>query len=77
MPIQEVIDGFLKVSQEYGLFTALVVFLIIAHYWIIYWLIKQIVKSKNEEIERLVESRNELQKILLKKLRLSTGGSKK
>jgi len=75
--IKGIVDGFIDFAKNFGLFETLLIALLVAHYAIIYWLMKQIIKSKDKEIDRLVESRNKLQKVILKHTRLSTKGGKK
>jgi len=73
----QIVDAFLKLAKEHGAFTAFFITGIFAHYLFIYWLIRQIIKSKDKEIERLVDSRNKLQDNLLEGDRLSTRKKKK
>jgi len=64
-------DVFLKIAEQHGPFVALTVFVLVFFGTLIYWLMRQVIKSKNAEIDRLVKERNKLQDIILRK-RLST-----
>lgn len=76
--IKPLLDGFVELAEKYGLETAAIIAVLVFHYWLIFWLIRQVIKSKDTEIERLVKNRNELQKVLLRKTsRLSSGRKKK
>ena len=61
------IDGFLKIAKLYGPFVAYAVIITFVFIGGGFWLIKEIIRGKNGEIERLVEERNKLQNISLKK----------
>jgi cell division protein FtsB len=64
-------DVFLKIAEQHGPFVALTVIMLIFFGALTYWLIRQVIKSKNAEIDRLVKERNKLQEIILRK-RLTT-----
>lgn len=64
-------DAFSELAKEHGLFAALAVIMLAFFGRLTYWLIREVIKSKNAEIERLVEERNKLQDIILDK-RMST-----
>lgn len=76
--IKGLFDGFIELAEKYGLETAAIIALLVFHYWLIFWLIRQVIKSKDKEIDRLVQNRNELQKVLLRNTnRLSSARKKK
>ena len=75
---EALIDGFMELTEKYGLETASIIALLVFHYWLIFWLIRQVIKSKDKEIDRLVENRNELQAVLMGNTnRLSSARKKK
>ncbi len=76
--IKGLFDGFIELAEKYGLETAAIIAVLVFHYWLIFWLIRQVIKSKDKEIDRLVQNRNELQKVLLRNTsRLSSARKKR
>jgi hypothetical protein len=69
-------DSFLKVAKEHGPFAALAVIMLAFFGRLAYWLIREVIKTKDAEIERLVEERNKLQDVISRE-RLSTRKKKK
>lgn len=65
------IDGFLRIAKIHGPFVAFAVIIVFVLILIMIWLIKQTIIPRDEEIERLVEERDKLQEIILKR-RLSS-----
>ncbi len=71
MNVGEIVDGFSKLATDFGLFVALAVSIIAVLSYGVVWLIRKIIKIKDEEIERLVKERNKLQNMILKKRKSS------
>lgn len=57
---------FLDIAREQGAFVALTVIIFIFFGWLLVWLIKYILKSKEVEIDRIAEERDKLQDILFR-----------
>jgi cbb3-type cytochrome oxidase subunit 3 len=68
---ESLVDVFLEVAKEHGAFVALTIIVLLVSWGTVYWALRQVIKSKNAEIERLVQDRNKLQDIILNR-RLST-----
>lgn len=64
------------VWEEYGLFAALLIIFFMYHVWFTQRLWRARLGDKDKEIDRLVEERNRLQDVILKR-RLSTSGRKR
>jgi hypothetical protein len=43
------LDGFVELAEKYGLETAAIIAVLVFHYWLIFWLIRQVIKSKDAE----------------------------
>lgn len=61
------IDGFLKIAKIHGPFVAFAVIIVFSLMLIVIWLIKEAIRPREEEIERLVGERDKLQDIILKR----------
>lgn len=76
--LDTLVDCFLEIAKIYGPFVAFSVIIVFVFILIICWLIKETIRPRDKEIGRLVEERDKLQEIILKR-RLSSqnkGGRK-
>ena len=64
--LQVLVECFLQISRLHGPFVAFSVILAFASIPLFVWLIKQTIKPRDDEIERLVKERNRLLDIILK-----------
>lgn len=62
---EPIIEGFLELVTKYGLLTGILVGTYAFLCYVIFWLIKKSIESKDKEIERIAETRNQLQQGLL------------
>jgi len=69
--IDTLVDCFLEIAKLYGPFVAFSVIIVFFGIFMIIWLIKECIRTQDEEIKRLVKDRDKFQNIVLKR-RLSS-----
>ena len=76
--LKELVDAFRDTLDDHGLAVALVVVLVPAVLWLVRYLLVEIIKTKNDEIDRLIKERDRFLDQILQKPPSSRakGGSK-
>lgn len=73
---QKVIDAFLGVLRDHGLPVALVVVFVVATLLLTFYLLRELIRSKDGEINRLVDQRDQLWDQVIKNRPRSGAGPK-
>lgn len=66
MGFKSLLEGLLAVAEKHGILAGLVTLFCLFLCWFLWTMFREVINSKNSEIERLVNERNELQKLILK-----------
>lgn len=75
--LSQALDGTFKFLHEQGSYAAFAIVMALGFGWFAVWAIRQLIRGKQEEIDRIAAERDKFQKLFIDNWRSSGGGSQK
>jgi hypothetical protein len=66
VPFEPLLDGLITVAQKHGFLAGLLTAVILFLCWFLWKMFREVINSKDGEIERLAGERNKLQDLILR-----------